>query len=64
MTSLQVTRTIKAPRRAVYAAFLDATAVARWLPPAGMTAVIHAFAPRAGGAYHLSLRYQGLEGRP
>ena len=64
MSSLQVRRTIKAPRPAVYAAFLDAAAVARWLPPTGMVAAIHAFEPRPGGAYHLSLTYQGLEGRP
>lgn len=64
MCSVRAARIIKAPRHAVYAAFLDAAAVARWLPPTGMTAVIHAFEPRADGAYHLSLRYQAPDGRP
>lgn len=61
---MQLTRIIKAPRHRVYAAFLDADAVATWLPPAGMTAEIHAFEPRPGGAYHLSLRYRAPAGRP
>ena len=54
----RVTRIIKAPRSAVYAAFLDANAIASWLPPAGMTGHVHRFEPRAGGHIHMSLRYR------
>jgi uncharacterized protein YndB with AHSA1/START domain len=53
-----VTRIIKAPRAAVFAAFLDADALAAWLPPAGMTGHVHEFEPRAGGRIHMSLRYR------
>ena len=54
----RVTRIVKAPRAAVFAAFLDANAIAGWLPPAGMTGHVHRFEPRAGGQIHMSLRYR------
>lgn len=58
----RVTKIIKAPRTAVYAAFLDADALAGWLPPANMSGHVHLFEPRAGGHIHVSLRYRGPEG--
>jgi uncharacterized protein YndB with AHSA1/START domain len=48
---------IKAPREAVYRAFLDPDAVAAWLPPDGMTGRIHTFEPHKGGRFRLSLTY-------
>jgi uncharacterized protein YndB with AHSA1/START domain len=59
-----VSRIIKAPRRTVYAACVDARAVASWLPPATMKAEVRAFDPRAGGAYWLSLTYLEPKDRP
>jgi uncharacterized protein YndB with AHSA1/START domain len=53
-----VTKIIRAPRAAAFAAFLDADALAAWLPPAGMTGHVHRFEPRAGGRIHMSLRYR------
>lgn len=50
-------RTIKAPPQTIYAAFVDAAALAAWLPPSGMTADIHEFDPREGGAFRITLRY-------
>jgi len=41
--STRVSRTIKAPRKAVYQAFLDRDAVASWLPPETMTGQVHTF---------------------
>lgn len=48
---------IAAPSRAIYQAFLDPAAVATWRPPKGMSAVIHEFDPREGGAYRMALVY-------
>jgi uncharacterized protein YndB with AHSA1/START domain len=50
-------RHLNAPRPAVYRALLDARAVATWMVPSGMTSVVHAFDPREGGAFRISLRY-------
>jgi uncharacterized protein YndB with AHSA1/START domain len=57
-----VSRVIKAPRRAVYAAFLDADALAEWLPPKGMHGEIEAFDPRPGGGYRMTLTYDQPSG--
>jgi len=57
MSRTVVSKTIDAPRTAVYRAFLDPEAVAAWLPPDSMTGVIHAFEPREGGAFRMSLVY-------
>jgi hypothetical protein len=59
-----VSRIIEASRRTVYEACVDAKAVASWLPPATMKAQVHAFEPRAGGAYWLSLTYLEPKDRP
>ena len=57
MSTTRVTRHIAAPRAAVYRALLDADAIATWKVPDGMTAHVHAFEPRAGGAIRVSLTY-------
>ncbi len=54
----RVTRIIKAPRPAVFAAFLDAETLAQWLPPTTMSGEMHVFEPRTGGNIHMSLRYR------
>jgi uncharacterized protein YndB with AHSA1/START domain len=48
---------IDAPRERVYAALLDPEAVARWKVPQGMTAEVHEFDAREGGALRISLTY-------
>lgn len=53
----QLTWHIRAPRARVYAALLDATAVARWKVPDGMSATVHEFDPREGGRIRVSLHY-------
>jgi uncharacterized protein YndB with AHSA1/START domain len=42
----------------VYAALIDANAVARWKVPDGMTCQVHAFEAREGGAFRISLTYE------
>jgi uncharacterized protein YndB with AHSA1/START domain len=61
--STRTTRIIAAPAQAIYAAFLDPAALAAWLPPAGMTGIIHAFDARVGGGYSMSLFYPPDEER-
>jgi uncharacterized protein YndB with AHSA1/START domain len=48
----------------VYAALVDADALVRWLPPAGMTATFERFDPRPGGSYRLVLTYADASGSP
>ena len=50
-------RHIDAPRSAVYAALIDASAVAAWMVPDGMTSQVHEFDAREGGAFRVSLTY-------
>ncbi len=62
--STQVSRIVKAPREAVYRAFLDADAVASWLPPETMRGYVHAFDAREGGVFRMSLVYVGEHSAP
>ncbi len=62
--STQVSRFIKAPRRAVYATFLDPAKVASWLPPATMRGRVHAYDARQGGRFRMSLTYLNQEDSP
>jgi uncharacterized protein YndB with AHSA1/START domain len=57
MSATHIQRHIHAPRAAVYRALLDAEAVASWMVPTGMTSQVHAFDPREGGAFRISLTY-------
>ena len=53
----RITRRVNAPREVVYRALLDARSVATWMVPDGMTSHVHAFDPREGGAFRISLTY-------
>ncbi|MDQ8024225.1 MAG: SRPBCC family protein [Moraxellaceae bacterium] len=48
-------RVIDAPREQVFAAFTDATRIARWWGPRGFTSTIHHFDPQPGGRWQLTL---------
>jgi uncharacterized protein YndB with AHSA1/START domain len=52
-------RIIHASPRAIYDAFIDPDAQARWLPPAGMTGKFERFEPWPGGHYRLTLTFTG-----
>jgi uncharacterized protein YndB with AHSA1/START domain len=60
----RVSRIIKAPRRAVYQAFLDRDALCSWLPPETTTGQVHAFDPHQGRKFQMSLRYQDPQHSP
>ena len=47
-------RVLKAPPDRVYKAFLDADAMAKWLPPHGFTCKVHHMDPEVGGTYKMS----------
>jgi uncharacterized protein YndB with AHSA1/START domain len=62
MSSTRIHRHINAPRAVVYRALLDVDAIAKWRVPDGMTCEVHAFDPREGGSYRISLTYEGSTG--
>ncbi len=53
----QLTQHVAAPPDRVYAALLDPAAVRQWMVPDGMTSEVHAFDPREGGTFRISLTY-------
>lgn len=59
MYSQTATHVVRAPRSDVYAALVDADAVARWRVPDDMTAEVVAWAARPGGRFRVSLTYAG-----
>ena len=52
-------RVIRATPEAIYDAFVDPEAQARWLPPKGMTGKFDRFEPWPGGHYRLTLTFTG-----
>lgn len=62
MSSTRISRHVKAPRALVYRALLDARSVAAWMVPNGMSSHVHAFDPREGGAFRISLTYDAPTG--
>jgi uncharacterized protein YndB with AHSA1/START domain len=47
-------RVLRAAPEKVYRAFLDADAMAKWLPPHGFTGKVHHLDARVGGTYRMS----------
>ena len=62
MTTTRISRRVNAPRPKVYRALLDARAVATWMVPTGMTSQVHAFNPREGATFRISLTYDAPTG--
>lgn len=56
MTSntVQFHRVLRTTPEKIYRAFLDADAMARWLPPNGFTARVHHMDAKVGGVYRMS----------
>ena len=57
MATLRMSRSISAPRQAVYRALLDPFAVQQWMVPDDMTSAISEFDAREGGYFRISLTY-------
>jgi len=47
-------RVLRATAERIYRAFLDADAMAKWLPPNGFTGKVHHLDARVGGTYRMS----------
>ena len=52
--TIKLHRVIRATPEKVYRAFLDADAMAKWLPPNGFTAKVHHMDAKVGGTYKMS----------
>lgn len=61
MTRTRTTRHIRADRATIFEALVSADAIANWRVPDGMTAVVHAFEARVGGAFRVSLTYDSAD---
>jgi len=54
--NIQLHRVLRAPPERIYRAFLDADAMAKWLPPNGFTGKVHHLDAKVGGTYKMSFR--------
>ncbi len=52
--TVRLHRVLRAPSERVYRAFLDAEAMAKWLPPHGFTGKVHHLDARLGGTFRMS----------
>jgi uncharacterized protein YndB with AHSA1/START domain len=52
--TIRLHRVFRAPLERIYRAFLDADAMAKWLPPNGFTAKVHHMDARVGGTFRMS----------
>jgi uncharacterized protein YndB with AHSA1/START domain len=52
--TVRLHRVLRAPPERVYRAFLDADAMAKWLPPNGFTGRVHHLDAKVGGSYRMS----------
>ena len=53
-TTIRLHRVLRAPPERVYRAFLDADAMAKWLPPDGFTGKVHHADVKVGGTFRMS----------
>jgi uncharacterized protein YndB with AHSA1/START domain len=52
--TVKLHRVFHAPPQRIYRAFLDADAMAKWLPPHGFTGKVHHLEAKVGGTYRMS----------
>jgi uncharacterized protein YndB with AHSA1/START domain len=52
--TVRLHRVLRAPPERVYRAFLDADAMAKWVPPHGFTGKVHHLDARGGGTFRMS----------
>ncbi len=52
--TVRLHRVLRAPPERVYRAFLDAEAMAKWLPPYGFTCKVHHMDARVGGTFKMT----------
>ena len=54
--TVRLHRVLRTKPEKVYRAFLDASAMAKWLPPYGFTCTVHHMDARAGGTFRMSFQ--------
>ena len=54
--TIRLHRVLRATPENVYRAFLDAAAMAKWLPPNGFTGKVHQMDAKVGGSYKMSFK--------
>ena len=54
MSTVRLHRVLRAPPERIYRAFLDADAMAKWLPPNGFTGKVHHMDAKVGGTHKMS----------
>jgi len=52
--TVRLHRVLRAPAERIYRAFLNADAMAKWLPPNGFTGKVHHLDAKVGGTYKMS----------
>jgi uncharacterized protein YndB with AHSA1/START domain len=57
--TVRLHRVLRAPPERIYRAFLDADAMAKWLPPHGFTGKVHHLQPEVGGTFRMSFTNLG-----
>ena len=54
--TVRLHRVLRTPPEKVYRAFLEADALAKWLPPHGFTCTVHHLEAAVGGSFKMSFR--------
>ena len=54
--TVRLHRVLAAKPEKVYRAFLEADALAKWLPPGGFACTVHHLQPKVGGTFKMSFR--------
>jgi uncharacterized protein YndB with AHSA1/START domain len=62
--TVRLQRVLRAPPERIYRAFVEADALARWLPPHGFTCQVHQLDARVGGTFRMSFNNFGNGGGP
>jgi uncharacterized protein YndB with AHSA1/START domain len=52
--TVRLQRVLRAPAERIYRAFIEADALAKWLPPHGFTCKVHHLEARVGGSFSMS----------
>src|SRR6476620_450900 len=59
VNTIRLHRVLRATPERIYRAFLDADALAKWLPPNGFTGTVHQLDARVGGTYRMTFTHFG-----
>ena len=60
--TVRLHRVLRAPPERIYRAFLEADALAKWLPPYGFTCKVHHLEAKVGGSFRMSFSNFGSGG--